>query len=928
MPLDPKRWFAGLSLARKLTAMGVATAAVALLLVCSVFFVWDTSSSRQRLVRDTSVLADVIGRNSTAALAFGDDRAASDILRGIASSDRIVGAEIVRADGSILATHGAFSAATRAALDGRPAALPAGAPWHAFTADGLLIARPVVLDTEVVGAVLVQADGREIGDRAVRVGQIGAVVLGAAFLLSLLVASRLQRLISGPVLALTEITRVVTHAGRYDVRAVPAGHDEIGELVHGFNRMLDELQRHDAQLLRNQEQLESTVEARTAELRALNSDMTAARDRAMEASRAKSEFLANMSHEIRTPMNGIIGMTELALGGSGLQPETRECLETVRLSADSLLAILNDILDFSKIESRKMELELVPFALGDLMNEVLRPMAVQADQKGLELMLHVAPEVPAGIVGDPTRLQQVIGNLVSNAVKFTGRGHVLVEVREERRMQNCTMLRFSISDTGIGISPDKHASIFEAFSQADGTTTRRFGGTGLGLTISASLVQMMGGRIWVESEPGAGTTFHFTAPFDVAALPETAKLEPLLANLPVLVVDDNAVNRRILHEQLSRWAMRPTTVDGGTAAIDALLEAAQRRDPFVLVLLDANMPDIDGFGVAERIAARPELAGATIMMLTSSGHYGDAARCRELGISAYLTKPVRQADLLNQICRVLEGPLTGQRPAAGESAVPPVHIEAEEVRPVKILLAEDNPVNQRVATGLLRRRGHHVTVAGNGREAVDLLAREPFDLVLMDVQMPEMGGFEATSVIRDRERAAGTYTRIVAMTAHALAGDRDRCIAAGMDGYLSKPIDQALLFDVVEQGSAGAEAPAVAFNRGELFDRLGGDADLMAEVIGLFLEDCPLRLAAITEAVEARDADRIRAAAHALKGAAGTIAASAVFEAAQTLERIGAEKRLDAAEAARRVLAHEAASLMETLRRFDTTAEGQGVCAR
>jgi two-component system, sensor histidine kinase and response regulator len=451
--------------------------------------------------------------------------------------------------------------------------------------------------------------------------------------------------------------------------------------------------------------------------------------------------------------------------------------------------------------------------------------------------------------------------------------------------------------------------VFAAFSQADGSTTRRFGGTGLGLTISANLVQMMGGRLWLESEAGAGATFHFTVPLEIGTWTQAPRRDAPLANLPVLVVDDNEVNRRILQEQLTRWQMKPTTVEGGTAAIDALLEASKEGNPFVLVLLDANMPDIDGFGVAERIAARPELAGATIMMLTSSGQYGDAARCRELGISAYLTKPIKQADLLNQICRLLE-----QSKPAATAETPRKTDAAPVIQPANVLLAEDNIVNQRVAVGLLTRRGHRVTVANNGVEALALSAKEKFDLILMDVQMPEMGGFEATARIREREQADGTYTRIVAMTAHAMAGDRDRCIASGMDGYMTKPFNQSLLFEVVEEGSAGAEAKPNALNREELMDRLGGDAELLAEVIDLFLADCPKRLADIKAAVDAGDGERLRTTAHALKGAAGTIAATAVFEASQMLERLGAERRMEPAPAAYRQLAEHGSKLMDTLR--------------
>jgi CheY-like chemotaxis protein len=430
----------------------------------------------------------------------------------------------------------------------------------------------------------------------------------------------------------------------------------------------------------------------------------------------------------------------------------------------------------------------------------------------------------------------------------------------------------------------------------------------------------MGGKIWLESAPGRGTTFHFTAPFDLAPALDTPRAEPLLANLPVLVVDDNDINRRIFHEQLTRWHMKPTGVDSGEQAIELLLAASRTDEPFVLVLLDANMPGLDGFAVAERIGAYPELAGATIMMLTSSGQYGDAARCRALGISAYLTKPIKQADLLQQICRVLER-TTRRVVTAPAPAVP-----SAPVRAAKILLAEDNLVNQRVAVGLLTKRGHNVSVANNGREAIELLEREPFDLVLMDVQMPEMGGFEATAAIRAREAHTSTRTRIVAMTAHAMSGDRERCLAAGMDGYLAKPINQALLFDVVERGAQGEAAPAAeapqpaAFNRAELIDRLGGDASLLKDVVKLFLEDCPVRLAAIKQAVDARDAELIRTTAHALKGAAGTLSARGVFEAAQTLERLGAEARLEPTQAAWRALSKEAAELMDTFRQMDAAA--------
>jgi PAS domain S-box-containing protein len=645
-----------------------------------------------------------------------------------------------------------------------------------------------------------------------------------------------------------------------------------------------------------------------------------AREAAEQASKAKSEFLANMSHEIRTPINGIMGMTELAFN-TELTPEQSEYLEAVRISADSLLKLINDILDFSKIEAGKLELIDVDFSLRDALADTMTIMAVQAHRKGLELLYHVSPDVPDAVIGDPGRLRQILVNLVGNAIKFTEAGEVALAVRLGMESKNEVHLHFTVTDTGIGIPQEKRETIFREFEQADGSTSRKYGGTGLGLAISARFCELMGGKIWVESEVGRGSAFHFTTRLrlqqETAPRPAPDEVDSL-KGLPVLVVDDNATNRRILEQILTVWGMFPTVVDGGIAALEAMDRAYANGVTFPIILTDCMMPEMDGFQLVERINRESRYSTSTIVMLTSSGERGDAARCLKLGVAAYLLKPVKQSELLFAISRVLKG-ADGNQP---KSALITRHSIRESKRRLSILLAEDNAVNQKLAVKMLERMGHTVTVAENGVEALQIIETASFDFVLMDVQMPQMDGLEATRALRRREKTAGTHVPIVAMTAYAMKGDKEKCLAAGMDGYISKPINAQELYETIEHVMSSREknsrqcvsAPRPsALNKTAIMERVGGDVDLFQEIAGLFLETCPGLLTEIREAFRMGDSESLEKASHTLKGSVSNFGAESAVAAALKIERMGRARDLNEASQAIKDLEKEMSQVMEDL---------------
>ena len=1062
---NPSR-FRRFSIRRKLALLTSASVLMTVTLASAAFAVYERMNLRSSAVNEVRALADMLGANCAASLAFNDPATAYEMLRALSSKQDVMWARLYDNKDHIFAEY-----VRPGILAGDSKGEPSLAGAH-IDGDTLRYVHTVELDDEPVGTLVIASDLSALRVLLRQYCEIVVLVMLISMGISFLVWSKFEHMMTSPLIRLARRAQQLSVEPGQDLRAVPQQGDEIDVLIASFDQMLVRIEQRDRDLHETNDALEHRVAERTADLEAqicerekieielrwknafleaqgdasleatlvvdnngvrifhnrpflhmwdvtpeLETDrrddsmlgtvmrlvqdpkpfidkirflydhpslvsrdevwlkdgrvldrytgpvvgkdgtyygrLWSFRDRTVErrneeallqakeaaevASKAKSEFLANMSHEIRTPLNGVIGMTELALE-TELTPPQREYLETAKLSADALLSVLNGILDFSKIEAGKVELESIEFNLRDLLEDTLKTTSLRADEKGLELLCEIAPDVPERLVGDPIRIRQVVLNLVGNAVKFTEEGEVSLRVEHVPSGSDTHMFHFVVADTGIGIAPEKQQLIFEPLTQADTSTTRKYGGTGLGLSICTRLVRMMDGSIWVESEEGHGSRFHFTVHLGAAAPSaaiNTAICPAVLEGVRVLIVDDNRTNRRILREALRGCSMLPETASDVPLAVRALERMETAGTPFHLVLADVHMPVADGFDLVERMRTDPRLAATPILMLTSSGRFDDMQRCLNLKVAGYLHKPVRRAALLRAIADVLQprATVSAQETAAGQA---PAAAQA-----LRILLAEDNQVNQWVAIQMLERMGHAVTVVSNGREALERSDAEPFDLILMDIQMPEMDGVEATAQIRKREQQTGAHLPIIAMTAHTVKGDRERFLQQGMDGYVPKPVSSRQLRAELDRfsGSAAAFDSAISggtpevesfesrWNPQEALTRLGGDENLVQDVLCIFLDQSPGLFAGLRQGVLAGDSAMVEKTAHSLKGELSYLGVPSLVENMRALEQHGRNTQMEAARALLPEVERQMEALTSAIRRSHSSTPSHAYAA-